>query len=109
MSMTQQGTLAQIWWQMCASVSRSPTAQPRRHRGQERGQQRGQGVMLPSTMKIEMDRPYLTLAWLFARGHVYSDFYLSWVFVPAWHGCLADTSNARCWRFGKRIQMRVFL
>jgi len=65
--------------------------------------------VLTSTMKIEMDRPYLTLTRLFARGHVYSDFYLSWVFVPAWHGCLADPSNARRWRFGKRIQMRVFL
>src|SRR5450432_3877284 len=103
MSITQQGTLAQIWWQMCASVSRSPTAQPRRQHGQELVSKRGQGVMLTSTVKIEMDRPYSALTWLFTGRHVDSDFYLSCVFVPPWYCCLADTSNARGWGFGEGI------
>ena len=59
-------------------------------------------------MKVEMDRPYFALAVIFARWHVNSYVNLVRILVPAWHRCLADTSNARRRRFGVGVEVRVF-
>lgn len=63
--------------------------------------------MLTSAMKVEMCWPYFALTRFFARWHVDSYFNFSWVFVPAWDRCLADTSNACRRRCSVGIQMGV--
>ena len=53
--------------------------------------------------------PYFALTRLFARWYIDSDFDLARVFVPTWHGCLADTSDTCRRGFSERIQVGVFL
>ena len=106
--MTQQGTVAQMWWQRWASVSRSPTAQPascQRDDVERKGER-------TSTVEVEMDWPHLALDfpllaggiafildWFCLWRHIHSHADLTLILLPSRDCCLtysAYTGRVLC-------------